>query len=83
MTTLQVRDIPDETRLVLKARAARAGQSLSEYVLTLLTAHVSTPTIEELSERIYGTVALPHVHFDTLAALHDARAERERELQGE
>lgn len=52
MSALQVRDVPDEVQRVLKQRAARAGQSLSEYVLGELRLLVERPTIEELTERI-------------------------------
>lgn len=52
MGTLQVRGVPDDVSRVLKERAARAGQSLSEYVLTELKRLASQPTIDELWERI-------------------------------
>lgn len=52
MPALQVRDVPDDVQRVLKQRAARAGQSLSEYVLGELRRIVERPTIEELTERI-------------------------------
>ncbi len=52
MPTLQVRDVPDDVSRILKARAAKAGQSLSEYVLAELRLITSRPTIDELTERI-------------------------------
>ena len=52
MATLQVRDVPEDVSRVLKARAAKSGQSLSEYVLTELKRMASRPTIEELTDRI-------------------------------
>ena len=52
MTAVQVRNVPDEVQRVLKQRAARAGQSLSEYLLTELTQLAERPTIDELNERI-------------------------------
>lgn len=52
MPALQVRDVPDEVQRVLKQRAARAGQSLSDYVLGELRLLAERPTIEELTERI-------------------------------
>lgn len=52
MSTLQVRGVPDDVRRTLKARAAAAGQSLSEYVLAELSALASQPTLDELSARI-------------------------------
>lgn len=52
MATLQVRDVPEDVRRVLKQRAAAAGQSLSEYVLAELQRLTDQPTIEELTVRI-------------------------------
>lgn len=52
MPALQVRDVPADVQRVLKQRAARAGQSLSDYVLTELQRIAARPTIEELTERI-------------------------------
>ena len=52
MSALQVRDVPEDLARVLKQRAARAGQSLSEYVLGELKRIAARPTIDELTERI-------------------------------
>ncbi len=52
MSTLQVRNLPDDLRNTLKARAAASGQSLSEYVLGELTRLAGQPTLAELSERV-------------------------------
>ncbi|MBZ5736598.1 FitA-like ribbon-helix-helix domain-containing protein [Nocardioides mangrovi] len=52
MSTLQVRGVPEEVRVVLKQRAAAAGMSLSEYVLRELTQLVAQPTLDEFLERI-------------------------------
>jgi antitoxin FitA len=49
---LQIRDVPDDVRRALKARAAAAGTSVSEYVRTLLARAVERPTPEELAGRI-------------------------------
>ena len=52
MTAVQIRNVPDEVQRVLKQRAARAGQSLSEYLLGELRVLAARPTMEELTERI-------------------------------
>jgi plasmid stability protein len=52
MTTLQIRNVPDEISRTLKTRAAKKGQSLSEYLLAEVTRIAERPTIEELTERI-------------------------------
>lgn len=75
MSTLQVRDVPEEVRRVLKARAATAGQSLSDYVLNELKRVAQRPTFDELAERID---ARGRVNPERSAAdvLSEARAER-------
>jgi antitoxin FitA len=52
MSTLQVRDVPEDVRQTLKLRAARAGQSLSEYVLAELSRLAHQPTLDELTARV-------------------------------
>lgn len=52
MSTLQVRDVPEDVHHTLKSRAAAAGQSLSEYVLGELSRLARQPTIGELTARI-------------------------------
>lgn len=49
---LQVRDVPDEIHRTLKARAALAGMSLSEYALRELRRAAERPSPEELRRRI-------------------------------
>lgn len=75
---LQIRNVPDEARRTLKARAAEAGTSLNAYLLELIAREVSRPTVAEVlnraarrAERASGSAV------DVLSA---ARAEREREL---
>lgn len=52
MSTLQVRDVPEDVRETLKARASAAGQSLSEYLLAQLSRMARQPTLDELTSRI-------------------------------
>lgn len=52
MSTLQVRDVPDEVSRALKSRAAAAGQSLSEYVLRVLEREARTPSRAEILARL-------------------------------
>ena len=50
--SMTIRDVPDETRDELAARAARAGQSLQEYVRAQLTALAKRPSADQLWERV-------------------------------
>ena len=49
--TLQVRDVPEQVHAMLRARAAEARLSLSEYVLRELTALAERPTVIEVLRR--------------------------------
>lgn len=51
-STVQVRNVPDQVSKRLKARAAEAGMSLSEYLLAELTRFASLPTRDEMRERL-------------------------------
>ncbi|MEM7705633.1 MAG: hypothetical protein AAF358_08785 [Pseudomonadota bacterium] len=51
-TMIQIRHVPDSIHRTLKARAALAGTSLSEYLLHELEAIASRPTQEELLESL-------------------------------
>lgn len=50
--TVQVRDVPDDVHRALKARADRAGLSLSEFLRAELAIIASRPSPEELMERL-------------------------------
>ncbi|MBK5216764.1 MAG: antitoxin [Propionibacteriales bacterium] len=48
---VQIRNVPDEARLALKARAAARGESFNEYLLKLLVENASRPTVQEVLAR--------------------------------
>ena len=52
MPTIQVKDVPDETHQILRRRAAEAHQSLQEYLRSKLIAEASSPTLDEVLDRI-------------------------------
>jgi len=49
---IQLRNVPDELHRKLKARAAMAGMSLSDYLLQEIRRTAERPTREELLERL-------------------------------
>ena len=49
---IQIRNVPAELHRRLKARAAEAGLSLSEYLLQELRDSAARPTPEELQKRL-------------------------------
>ena len=52
MTTIQVRNVSEETSRALKAKAALEGRSLSDYLLRELDRLATRPSRAELLERI-------------------------------
>jgi plasmid stability protein len=50
--SMTIRDVPDETRDELAARAARAGQSLQEYVRAQLNELAKRPSPDALWDRV-------------------------------
>ncbi len=48
---LQIRNVPDESRRALKARAAARGESLNVYLLNLLDREVARPTVADVLDR--------------------------------
>ena len=51
MVALTIRNVPDEVRDELAARAARSGRSLQEYLAAALTEMASRPTVDDVLGR--------------------------------
>jgi antitoxin FitA len=49
---IQIRNVPDAVHRTLKARAAMAGVSLSDYLLREIREIAAYPTLEEMRERL-------------------------------
>jgi plasmid stability protein len=52
MKTLQIRHVPEDVHRILKARAAMAGMSLSEYMLAELRRTTQQPTRDEVLDSL-------------------------------
>ena len=50
--TIQIRNVPDELRCKLELRAARAGLSLSAYMLRQICEVAERPTLDEMRARL-------------------------------
>lgn len=72
---LQVRNVPDEQRRILKARAASRGESLNDYLLDLIARETARPTVAEVLQR--AARRSERAGTSSLAAISTARAERE------
>ena len=75
---LQIRDVSDEARRGLKARAAARGQSLNAYLLDIIDRETARPTVAEVLERAAQRAERANASAtDVIAA---ARGEREEQL---
>jgi antitoxin FitA len=52
MSMIQIRNVPEALHRELKARAARAGKTLSDYLLHVIRQAAARPEPEVLRERI-------------------------------
>lgn len=72
-TMLQIKDVPDDVHRVLKARAALAGVSLTEYARRTLEQAARRPSREELIAELADTERSPlrESAADALAHIRD------------
>jgi antitoxin FitA len=72
---IQLRNVPDALHRSLKARAAMAGMSLSDYLLAEIREVAERPTLSELRERMEGRerVNLPKAAAAVIREERDAR----------
>jgi plasmid stability protein len=72
---IQLRNVPDGLHRMLKARAAMAGMSLSDYLLEEIRRVAERPTVAELRERLQRRLAveLPIPAADAVRQERDAR----------
>jgi antitoxin FitA len=49
---IQIRNVPDELHRALKVRAAQAGMTLSDYLLSEIEQIAEKPTLAEMMERL-------------------------------
>lgn len=76
---LQIRNVRDEARRALKARAAARGESLNTYLLHVLEQEIARPTVAEVLDRAAGRSEKAAV--SALELLDTARSQRDEQLQ--
>ena len=52
MKNVQSRNVPEKTHSVLRRRAAAAGMSLQEYLLSMVNDAAAKPSVEEVLQRV-------------------------------
>jgi len=72
---IQLRNVPDALHRILKARAALAGMSLSDYLLAEIREIAERPTLAELRERLHKRKPVS-VEIDTARMVREEREER-------
>jgi len=72
---IQIRNVPDALHRKVKARAAMAGMSLSDYLLAEIRKSAEVPTLEELEERLRKLPPVA-VEIDTAQLVREARESR-------
>ena len=72
---IQLRNVPDALHRSLKARAAMAGQSLSDYLLAEIKEVAERPTLAELRERLHRRKPVA-VEIDTARLVREEREAR-------
>ena len=71
---IQIRDVPEDVHAVLRARAAAAGMSMSEYLRSQLIAMAARPTVDEVIARAqarHGGIAREEI-VRTIREMRDA-----------
>lgn len=71
---ITVRDVPNEVRDELAARASRAGMSLQEYLRSMLVRSTARPAVDDVIARARTRVQATGVRVDraTILAARDA-----------
>jgi plasmid stability protein len=71
---IQIRNVPDDLHRKLKVRAAQAGMTLSDYLLSEIEQVAEKPTLSEMMERLRSRepVVLDEPPEATIRQLRDA-----------
>jgi plasmid stability protein len=72
---IQLRNVPDALHRALKARAAMAGMSLSDYLLVEIKEIAERPTLAELRDRLHTRKPV-RIQLDTARLVHEEREAR-------
>ena len=72
---IQLRNVPDTLHRSLKARAALAGMSLSDYLLAEIKEIAERPTLAELRKKLHEREPVS-VSIDTVARVREERDAR-------
>jgi plasmid stability protein len=80
MSSVQVKNVDEETHELLRQRAAAAGMTLGEYVLELIRKDLRKPSRTEWLARLRALPPAGISHDETLRQLDAQRAERAAQI---
>jgi antitoxin FitA len=72
---IQLRNVPDNLHRILKARAAMASMSLSDYLLAEIKEVAQRPTLEEMRDRLHRRTPVA-IELDTARLVREEREAR-------
>lgn len=79
MTLLQIRNVPEEQRRLLKVRAAARGESVNTYLLDVISREVARPTVAEVLDR--AARRAERAQGSALGAVDAERSVRDMQLE--
>lgn len=79
-TDLQVRGVPVGLRETVRARAAKKGQTMSQYMIDLIRSDTDRSSLEEWLEKVRRNRIPVASGMSAAQALREARGEREEHL---
>lgn len=77
MTSITIRNVPEDTRDELAARAARSGRSLQEYLRRLMIDTADRPDMKTLMDKVAERKAVTGSRLATAAILGHKEADRQ------
>jgi len=72
---IQIRDVPDDIHRMIKARAARAGMSLSDYLKRDIERQVARPAFDEFDEMVRADPPAELSGQQIVQLIHEGRRE--------
>ena len=78
LSSVQIKNVDEETHELLRQRAAAAGMTLGEYVLELIRKDLRKPPRAEWLARLRGLPPAGITHDEMLRDLDAQRAERDQ-----
>jgi plasmid stability protein len=76
VTTLQIRNFPDDLKEKLRARSAQADLTMSDYVIQLVRADLAQPTMDGWLARVAELPEHPELNLMGAQLIEEARDAR-------